>query len=192
MGLGVRALLLSLTHALQCFWSFPMIPARTFLACLMLACGSLGAAAADRIDCPLTLDVAYTKVAKLDFGVPVPDEPLDIEGFEPRVGTAAARLIDADIAPGADAKNEILSGMADNAETAKPGEPLVFTVWPAGEAAPSDPVFVTCRYEGGLVLQRALPASTRACTLRSAWKNSGPNETTARRLYTRAEFTCRE
>ncbi|ATQ69617.1 MULTISPECIES: hypothetical protein [Methylosinus] len=169
-----------------------MIPARAVLGGLILVLGSFGAAADDRIACPLTLDVAYTKVAKLDFGAPVPDEPLDIEGFEPRVATATVRLIAPDIAPGADAKNEISYGMADNAETAKPGELLVFTIWAAGEKAPVFPAFVTCHYEGGLVLQRALPASTRACTLRSAWKKSAPNEPTTRQLYTRAEFTCRQ
>ncbi len=168
-----------------------MIPARAVLGCLLLLAGSLAAAADERIVCPPTLDVTYTKVAKLDFGVPVPDEPLDIAGFEPRAATTAVRLIDADVGPAADANKEISSGMADNAQTAKPGELLVFTIWSEGAKAPDFAARITCRYEGGLALQHALPASTRVCTLRSASKKPAPTETTTRLLYTRAEFTCR-
>lgn len=103
---------------------------------------------------------------------------------------AVARLLTADITPEPDPKMGRISGMADNAETAKPGQPLIYTVWPKEEKDPPGPQYVTCEYEGGLALHTLLPGETRTCTLRSAEQPAARTETSTRDFYSSAVFTC--
>jgi len=141
-----------------------------------------------RYTCPATVDVTYTQVSKLDFGMP--DPKLEIKGWQPRFKPATVRLIQAEIDSGADEKHEIMSNMPDNGDTAKPGEPLVYTVWAKDQKTPAFPAYVMCQYEGGFAMQQALPATTRVCTLKQATRKAAPAETSARDFITSAEFLC--
>ena len=85
----------------------------------------------NRHACPTTLDLTYTQIGKLDFGGP-PDPKLDLTGWQPRYAPATARLLAAGIAD-ADGSGQMQSIVPDNADSAKPGEPTLYTVWAKGQ-----------------------------------------------------------
>ncbi|WP_322514159.1 hypothetical protein SR870_13985 [Rhodopseudomonas palustris] len=169
--------------------------ARMIICCTsVLAIGILGGAVPAQaqdggatIACPPTIELTYTAIKRLPFE----GKEYDLNGMQPSFGPTIVRLIDPDVTPLADNKNEMMSGMADNGEEAKAGEPLVYTLWGEGQPAPESPSAITCRYEGGYALQKALPATTRACTLRYQRGKSPVTEHTTRELYTSAVFSCR-
>ena len=148
-----------------------------------------GKAAAYRATCPLTVDLTYTKVGKLDFGTP--DPKLDIAGWQPRFAPASVRLTSAMIAYGADDKRDIIGFPPDNADSAKPGEPLVYAIHPSDPKNPASASHVTCEYEGGFALQQALPPTIRTCSVRTQSRKAAPIETTTREFLTAAEVSCR-
>ncbi|TCT07680.1 hypothetical protein [Aquabacter spiritensis] len=139
------------------------------------------------VACPPTLDLTYQGVAQLSFE----GKEFDMSGWTPGFAPASARLIEADVTPPADAKGERMSGMADNAETAKPGQPLIYTIWQKGKAEPDYAAVVTCGYEGGLALQKAIPRAVHSCTLRAATRKAAATDPSTRRFYTSAVFSCR-
>lgn len=144
-------------------------------------------AGAKTVTCPATVDLAYKRIDRLPFE----GKTFDIVGFTPRFSAAApVRLIGAGISPEATLKDGRSSDMADNAETAKPGQPLVFTFWPKEEKTPPYAAFVSCDYEGGYLLQQAVPAMTRSCTLRSTQRKAAATDASTREIYTSAVFTC--
>lgn len=163
---------------------------RALLSALVLAGACSGAlaqapAAPLAVSCPTNLHVAYSGIAQLPF----PDKELDIGGFTPAYSPATVRLIGAEITPPADAQKARLSGVAVNEMKAKPGEPLIYEVWPKGEAAPA-PAVVSCEYEGGYALQRRLPPTIRSCTLTYTAGKTGEQDTTNRQIFTKADFLC--
>lgn len=139
------------------------------------------------ITCPPTLKLTYTGVAQLPF----PGREFDLSGFTPTFVPVTVRLISAEIAPPADDKKERLSGMAENEMTAKPGQPLIYVIWPKGAKEPEYEAAVSCAYEGGYALQRRLPKTVRTCTLTYAVRQTGAEDTSTRRFYTKADFACR-
>lgn len=166
--------------------------ARALFCTLVLAgCGTAALAQAPAapltVSCPATLNVTYSGIAQLPF----PDKELDIGGFTPAYAPATVRLIDAEITPPADAQNARLSGTAVNEMKAKPGDPLIYEVWPKGEATPPFPAVVSCAYEGGYALQRRLPATIRTCTLTYVAAKTGEQDASNRQIFTKADFLCR-
>ena len=81
--------------------------------------------------------------------------------------------------------------MADNEMDAKPGQALIYTIWPQGEKQPDAASFVTCKYEGGYAIVRKVHMATRQCTSQQTWKDSAPTEISTRRTLTRATFNCK-
>ncbi|MEW6257212.1 MAG: hypothetical protein AB1592_14760 [Pseudomonadota bacterium] len=165
-------------------------PVLVCAAAMILACGVAAAQSPAEplaVSCPPSLNVTYSGIAQLPF----PGKELDIGGFTPAYSPTSVRLIGAEITPPADAKNARLSGVADNEMTAKPGETLIFTIWPKGQAAPAFPAVVSCAYEGGYALQRRLPATVRTCSLTYAASKTDSEDTSTREIFTKAEFLCR-
>lgn len=142
----------------------------------------------NRHACPTTLDLTYTQIGKLDFGGP-PDPKLDLTGWQPRYAPATARLLAAGVAD-ADGSGQMQSIVPDNADSAKPGEPTLYTVWAKGQKQPTSPAYITCEYEGGLMLRKALPATTRSCSVRDVRRKASPSETTTREFLTTADVSC--
>lgn len=140
------------------------------------------AAASPGLTCPLTLDLTYEKVVRPDDGSP----DSDIAGFTPSFASATVRLISAQVT-GEDTTGD----MPDNGDDAKPGQPLVWTIWDKKEKAPYYAAFITCDYEGGYVMQWALPKTTRSCSLQSTEQKPAPTSVSRREIITKAVFTCR-
>ncbi|WP_022720492.1 STY0301 family protein [Rhodopseudomonas sp. B29] len=154
-----------------------------FVVSAPLAHAQSGAAT---IACPPTVDLSYSGVARLPYA----GRDYDIAGFQPNFTPVGARLIAAEVAPLADASNELQSAKPASANAADSGE-VAFKLSDEGLPAPKSPLAITCRYEGGYALQRALSTTTQRCTL-SYQKSRPPTaETTTRYLYTSAVFTCR-
>jgi len=162
-------------------------------ATLLCAYSSASFAQSAAVSCPAAIDISYTGVGQLDFG-PIDaaeQKKLDIKGFHARFEPARIRLIEAGITPGPDEKNELSSGTADNEMDAKPGQALIYTIWPQGEKQPEATSFITCKYEGGYAIVRKLPMATRQCTSQQTWKDSARTEISTRRTLTRASFNCK-
>ncbi|WP_127090660.1 hypothetical protein [Aquabacter cavernae] len=139
------------------------------------------------ISCPPTLALTYGAIAQLPFE----GREYNLAGFKPAFAAATVRLIEAEVTQPADEQNERLSGMAENEMTAKPGQPLNYVIWSKGAKAPDFPAVVSCGYEGGIALQRPLPATVRGCILTYAVRKTDAGDPSTRRIYTKADFACR-
>ncbi|MGL4637077.1 MAG: hypothetical protein ACRCWF_13925 [Beijerinckiaceae bacterium] len=144
------------------------------------------AAKAGSVTCPATLEITYKKIDRLPFD----GKEFDIAGFTQRFAPVNARLIGALVAPEATMKDSRTSDMPDNADTAKPGQPLIYTVWSKDEKAPAYAAFARCEYEGGYLLQQALPATTRSCAVATVNRKPAATDTSTREYHTSAVITC--
>lgn len=135
------------------------------------------------IACPPRVDLSYSGIQRLPYA----GKAYDIAGLQPNFAPIGARLIAAELAPLADASNELQAPKASTESS--PGE-ITFKLWDEGKPVPKAPLAVTCRYEGGYALQRALAATTQRCVLRYQRSRPPASETTMRELYTSAVFTC--
>ncbi|MCO4052743.1 MAG: hypothetical protein HEQ16_01520 [Bosea sp.] len=138
--------------------------------------------------CPASLTVTYQKIAQRSFG----DPEDDLTGFVPSfLPNTVIRLISAHIAAVANPGESTSADMADNQDTAKPGQALIYTFWRKGEKAPDYAAAVTCHYEGGLALQKAVPATMRSCSVSETVKQPKVGDSTNRTIVTKADVKCR-
>lgn len=142
--------------------------------------------------CPLTLDITYggVKSAFNDQMPPEDKKKFDVAGFETRFDRTTVRLIEADVA-GHPVDGDVMSGMADNAESRKPGQPLVYTLREKNEKLTESRSNVQCRYEGGLALMRPVPKEMISCANRQTLTKAPAAERTTREFISQANFTCK-